>query len=52
MDEVSSRSARYPESCIDTRFNLGHEVGDGTFFDVILLIMFNPEIPCGERCVR
>lgn len=49
MDEVSSGSARHPEGCIDTRFNLGHEVGDGAFFDVILLIMFDPEIPCGKR---
>lgn len=49
MNKVSSGSARYPEGCIDAGFNLGHEVGDGTFFDIILLIMFNPEISYGGR---
>ena len=44
MNKVSSGSARHPEGCIDAGFNLWHKVGDETFFDVILLIVFNPEV--------
>lgn len=49
MDEVSGGSARHPEGCVDAGFNLGHKVGDGTFFDVILLVMFNPEVSYGRN---
>lgn len=49
MDEIGSGSTRDPEGSIDAGFNLGHKVGDGTFFDVILLIVFNPEIPCEDK---
>lgn len=42
MNEVSSGSARDPEGSINVSFNLGHKVDDGTFFDVILLVMFDP----------
>lgn len=48
MDEISGGSARDPEGSIDAGFNLWHEVGDWTFFDVILLIVFNPEVSSGE----
>lgn len=48
MDEISGGSARDPEGSIDTGFNLWHEVGDWTFFDVILLIVFNPEVSSEE----
>lgn len=51
MNKVGSGSARHPEGCINACFNLGHKVGDGTFFDVILFIMFNPEISFGENIV-
>lgn len=50
MNEVSSGSARHPEGSVDAGFNFGHKIGDGTFFDVILLVVFNPEIPCGRTC--
>lgn len=46
MNEISGGSARHPEGGIDAGFNPGHKVGDWTFFDVILLIMFNPEVSC------
>lgn len=51
MNKVSSGSARHPEGCINPGFNFGHKVGDGTFFDVVLLIVFNPEITGGEDVV-
>lgn len=49
MDEISGGSARDPEGSIDASFNLWHEVGDWTFFDVILLVVFNPEVSSEER---
>lgn len=50
MNEVSSGPARHPEGSIDAGFNLGHEVGDWAFFDIVLLVMFNPEVTCeGNR---
>ena len=49
MDEVCSGSARNPEGCVDAGFNLGHKVADGTFFDVRLLVMFNPEVSFGRN---
>lgn len=52
MNKISCGSARYPEGGINTGFNPGHEVGDGALFDVILLIMFNPEISGGRNTVR
>lgn len=51
MNEVSSGSAGHPEGRIDAAFNLGHKVADGTFFDVVMLIMFNPEVSCGKNIV-
>lgn len=51
MNEISCGSARHPEGSIDAGFNLGHKVGDGSFFDVILLIMFDPEITCGKNII-
>ena len=51
MNEISGGSARHPEGSINAGFNLGHKVGDGTFFDVRLLIVFNPEISCGKNIV-
>lgn len=52
MNEISSGSPRHPEGSVDAGFNLGHKVGDGTFFDVILLIMFNPEVSCEGNKVQ
>lgn len=49
MYEVGSRSPGDPEGCVNAGFNLGHEIGDGTFFDVMLLIMFYPEISNEEH---
>lgn len=49
MNEISSGSARHPEGSIDAGFDLRHKVGDRTFLDAILLIMFNPEISCGKK---
>lgn len=46
MNEISSGSPRHREGSIDAGFNLGHKVGDRAFFDVILLIMFDPEVSC------
>lgn len=48
MDEISGGSARDPEGGIDAAFNLWHEVGDWTLFDVILLVVFNPEVSSEE----
>lgn len=48
MDEISGGSARDPEGGVDAGFNLWHEVGDWTLFDVILLVVFNPEVSSEE----
>lgn len=44
VNEVSSGPARHQEGGVDAGFNLRHEVGDRTFFDVVLLVVFDPEV--------
>lgn len=44
VNEISGGSARHPEGSINAGFDLRHKVGDGTLFDVVLLIVFDPEI--------
>lgn len=46
MNEIGSGSARHPKCSINAGFNLWHKVSDGSFFDAILFIVFNPEVPC------
>ena len=49
MKQVSSRSSRDPEGSINFGLNLWHEVVDRAFFDVILLVMFDPKIPSQKK---
>lgn len=51
VNEIGGGSARHPEGSINAGFNLRHKVGDGTLFDVILLIVFDPEIS-GEQEIK
>lgn len=44
MNKVSGGSAGDPEGGVDAAFNLWHEVGDWTFFDVLLSVEFNPQV--------
>lgn len=49
LNKVSRGPSRYPEGCINAAFNFGHKVADGTFFNVVLLIVFDPEMSGGEK---
>lgn len=44
MNEISGGSAGDPEGSVDAAFNLWHEVGDWTFFDATLFVVFNPQV--------
>lgn len=45
MNKIGGGSAGHPEGRVDVGLNLGHEVGDGTFLNAVMHVVFDPEIP-------
>lgn len=44
VNQIGGGSAGDPEGSVNVGLNLGHEVGDGTFLNAVMHVVFDPEI--------